>query len=58
MKKILLMSVILFGLFVLSGCWKKVSTADQPVESPVCPEWYYWFDSVKSCILTEDSFAD
>ncbi len=57
MKKYWLV-LILFLLSLLMGCTnapEKNPQEEQPEQASVCPEGYYWIDSVKSCIFIEKS---
>lgn len=50
--------LILFLLTLLVGCSKKAEQTPQeekPERASVCPEGYYWIDSVKSCVFIENS---
>jgi hypothetical protein len=60
MKKLVLLSSILCLSFLLFGCWNNdneigIPEDELPEESPVCPEGFYWFESVKSCIMMENA---
>ncbi len=53
MKKLL---GILFFTVILAACEKKTPLPEEKPElAPICPEGFYWIDSAKSCILSEDA---
>ncbi len=59
MKKLILFSLFLCFGFLL-WCWNsqkewELPEEELPQESSICPEWFYWFDSVKSCVRTENA---
>ena len=42
----------------LCGCWENenwLPKEELPEESPVCPEGFYRFDSIKSCVMMENA---
>lgn len=52
------MLVMLFWIG-LSGCGSdepRVNT--DPELSPVCPDWFYWIDAIKSCEMLEDDMSE
>ena len=56
MKKILLGSFFLFS-FMFSGCGgtpQNELPREKPEIAPICPEGFYWVDSIKSCTLILD----
>ena len=58
MKKIFLMSGVLMLSLFLCGCWENenwLPKEELPEESPVCPEGFYRFDSIKSCVMMENA---
>ena len=57
MKNLLLLGGLILGVFILSGC-KKQKFEEIPEIAPICPEGFYWIESAKSCVLTEDSFVE
>lgn len=53
MKKILLVAFLLFS-FMFSGCGTTLqdkSFEEKPEIAPICPEGFYWVDTIKSCTL-------
>jgi lipoprotein len=53
MKKILLGSFFLFS-FMFSGCGgtpQNELSREKPEIAPICPEGFYWVDTIKSCTL-------
>ena len=57
MKNLLLLGGLILGVFILSGC-KEQKFEEIPEIAPICPEGFYWIESAKSCVLTEDSFVE
>lgn len=56
MKKIVIGVFLLCGI-VLSGCGAKSQDGavnEKPELAPICPEGFYWVDSIKSCTLILD----
>ena len=56
MKKIVIGVFLLCGI-VLSGCGAKSQDEafdEKPELAPICPEGFYWVDSIKSCTLILD----
>ena len=56
MKKIVI-GVFLLCAIVLSGCGAKSQDGavnEKPELAPICPEGFYWVDSIKSCTLILD----
>ncbi len=48
-------------LFVLAGCGESSGTEtvnEQPELAPICPEGYYWLDTIKSCAILEDDMLE
>ena len=59
MKKLILFSILLWFGFIFVWCWSsqkewELPEEELPQESSICPEWFYWFDSVKTCVRTEN----
>lgn len=53
MKKILLVAFLLF-FFMFSGCRDNPQDEfprEKPEIAPICPEGFYWVDTIKSCTL-------
>lgn len=58
MKPTLLPGLLILGILIfLSGC-KEQKSGEQPEFAPICPEGFYWIESAKSCVLTEDVFVE
>ena len=60
MKKLLLLWILSSFSLLLIWCWEKkddsgIPEEELPQKSSICPEWFYWFDSVKSCVRTENA---
>ena len=58
MKKLLLLWIVSMS-FLLIWCWDNkdnwwIPEEELPQESSICPEGFYWFDSVKRCINIEN----
>ncbi len=56
MKKIVI-GVCLLCCIVFSGCGAKSQNEvadEKPELVPICPEGFYWVDSIKSCTLILD----
>jgi len=53
MKKILLVAFLLFSV-MFSGCRDNPQDEfprEKPEIAPICPEGFYWVDTIKSCTL-------
>lgn len=56
MKKIVI-GVFLLCCIVFSGCGARSQDEafdEKPELAPICPEGFYWVDSIKSCTLILD----
>ena len=58
MKKLLLLWIVSMS-FLLIWCWDNkedwwIPEEELPQESSICPEGFYWFDSVKRCMNIEN----
>ena len=58
MKKLLLLWIFSMS-FLLIWCWDNkddwwIPEEELPQESSICPEGFYWFDSVKRCMNIEN----
>ena len=58
MKKLLLLWIVSIS-FLLIWCWDNkdnwwIPEEELPQESSICPEGFYWFDSVKRCMNIEN----
>ena len=56
MKKIVI-GVCLLCCMLFSGCGAKSqdeAVDEKPELAPICPEGFYWVDSIKSCTLILD----
>lgn len=52
---------VVFGLLVLAGCGEENTVAkvnEKPELAPICPEGYYWLDTIKSCAILEDDMME
>ena len=48
-------------LLVLAGCGESSGTEtvnEKPELAPICPEGYYWLDTIKSCAILEDDMLE
>ena len=59
MKKLLLLWILSSFSLLLIWCWEKkddsgIPEEELPQEVSMCPEGFYWFDSVKTCVRTEN----
>jgi hypothetical protein len=46
---------------VLAGCGESSRTEtvnEKPELAPICPEGYYWLDTIKSCAILEDDMLE
>jgi hypothetical protein len=46
---------------VLAGCGEFSGTEtvnEKPELAPICPEGYYWLDTIKSCAILEDDMLE
>ena len=58
MKRLLLLWIFSMS-FLLIWCWDNkedwwIPEEELPQESSICPEGFYWFDSVKRCMNIEN----
>lgn len=61
MKRFMIVFVVMLWLFVLAGCGESSGTEtvnEQPELAPICPEGYYWLDTIKSCAILEDDMLE
>jgi len=59
MKKLVLLYITSLCLLLI-GCWKNnnetgIPKEEMPEMSPVCPEGFYWFESIKQCKKMENT---
>jgi len=46
---------------VLAGCGESSEGEkinEKPELAPICPEGYYWLDTIKSCAILEDDMLE
>lgn len=61
MKRVVVVFVIMLWLLVLAGCGESSGTEtvnEKPELAPICPEGYYWLDTIKSCAILEDDMLE
>ncbi|MBB1543668.1 MAG: hypothetical protein HG456_002790 [candidate division SR1 bacterium] len=61
MKRFMVVFVIMLGFLVLAGCGESSGTEtvnEKPELAPICPEGYYWLDTIKSCAILEDDMLE
>ena len=61
MKRFMAFFVFMLWLFVLAGCGESSGTEtvnEKPELAPICPEGYYWLDTIKSCAILEDDMLE
>lgn len=52
---------VVLGLIVLTRCGEDSTVAkvnEKPELAPICPEGYYWLDTIKSCVILEDDMME
>ena len=61
MKRFMIVFVVMFWFLVLVGCGESSRTEivnEKPELAPICPEGYYWLDTIKSCAILEDDILE
>ena len=61
MKRFMVVFVVMLWLFVLAVCGEFSGTEtvnEKPELAPICPEGYYWLDTIKSCAILEDDMLE
>ncbi|MBF0981724.1 hypothetical protein HXK74_03755 [Candidatus Gracilibacteria bacterium] len=61
MKRFMVFFVVMLGFLVLVGCGEFSGTEivnEKPELAPICPEGYYWLDTIKSCAILEDDMLE
>ena len=61
MKRFMAVFVVMLWFLVLAGCGESSGTEtvnEQPELAPICPEGYYWLDTIKSCAILEDDMLE
>jgi hypothetical protein len=46
---------------ILAGCGESSKTEmvnEKPELAPICPEGYYWLDTIKSCAILDDDMLE
>ena len=61
MKRVVVVFVIMLWFLILAGCGESSKTEmvnEKPELAPICPEGYYWLDTIKSCAILEDDMLE
>lgn len=61
MKRVVVVFVVMLWFLVLAGCGESSGeeTVNEKLElAPICPEGYYWLDTIKSCVILEDDMLE
>ena len=59
MKRFMVVFVVMLWFLVLVGCGESSETVNEKPElAPICPEGYYWLDTIKSCAILEDDMLE
>lgn len=61
MKRVVVVFVVMLWFFVLAGCGESSGTEavnEKPELAPICPEGYYWLDTIKSCVILDDDMLE
>lgn len=61
MKRVVVVFVVMIWFLVLVGCGESSKTEmvnEKPELAPICPEGYYWLDTIKSCAILEDDMLE
>ena len=61
MKRVVVVFVIMLWFLVLVGCGESSKTEivnEKPELAPICPEGYYWLDTIKSCAILDDDMLE
>lgn len=61
MKRFMVLFVIMLWFLVLAGCGESSRTEtvnEKPELAPICPEGYYWLDTIKSCVILDDDMLE
>ena len=61
MKRFMVVLVAMLWFLVLAGCGESSGTEtvnEKPELAPICPEGYYWLDTIKSRAILEDDMLE